>query len=121
MELLKDLPHEKRLCTLVKEDQFCEACNTALVSVGEEFVRTEVEYIHAKVKVIDIYRETFECRNCRKNGHPYMEKSPMPSPVILISIPPLSLAAQIVMKNWCATFHQVCYFSFEEKVNYKAR
>ena len=68
MELLKDIPHDKRLCTLDERDRFCEACNTTLVSVGEEFVRTEIEFIPAKVRAIDYYRETFECRTCRKNG-----------------------------------------------------
>jgi transposase len=77
-ELLKDLPHEKKLCTLAEEDRFCETCSTPLVSVGEEFVRTEIEFIPAKIRVIDYYRETFECRKCRKNGMEYMEKSPMP-------------------------------------------
>jgi len=81
-KLLENLPHIKRLCTLVAEDCFCETCETPLVSVGEEFVRTEIEFIPAKVIVIDHYRETFECRSCRKNGREYMEKSPMPSPVV---------------------------------------
>lgn len=67
-ELLKDLPRTKRLCTLVAEDRFCEACNTALVPVGEEFIRTEIEFIPAQVRVIDYYRETFECRTCRKDS-----------------------------------------------------
>lgn len=25
-ELLKDIPHEKKLCTLAEEDRFCERC-----------------------------------------------------------------------------------------------
>ena len=100
LELLKDLPHEKRLCTLVKEDQFCTTCNTALVSVGEEFVRTEVEYIPAKVNVIDFYRETFECRSCRKNGQPYMEKSPMPAPVIQHSMASPSAVAWVMHQKF---------------------
>lgn len=81
-ELLKDLPHEKKLCTLAEEDRFCETCGTPLASVGEEFVRTELEFIPAKVRVLDYYRETFECRRCRKEGKEYMGKSPMPYPVI---------------------------------------
>lgn len=81
-ELLKDLPHEKKFCTLAEEDRFCETCDTPLVSVGEEFVRTEIEFIPASVRVIDYYRETFECRKCRKEGKEYMEKSSMPFPLI---------------------------------------
>src|SRR5690606_5498026 len=64
MELLKDIPHDKRICTLDEQDCFCEACNTALVSVGEEFVRTEVEFIPAKMRARDYYRRTYECSAC---------------------------------------------------------
>lgn len=59
-ERLKDIPHEKKLCTLAEKDRFCQTCGSPLVSVGEEFVRTEIEFIPAKVRVIDYYRETFE-------------------------------------------------------------
>lgn len=33
---------------------------------SEEFVRHEVIYEPAKLYVKDIYRKTYECRNCRK-------------------------------------------------------
>ena len=99
-ELLKDIPHEKQLHVLVEEDQFCETCQTALVLVGEEFVRTEIEYIPAKVRVIDHYRETYECRTCRKNGDPYMEKSPIPSPVILHSMASPSTVAWVMHQKF---------------------
>ena len=83
--LLNDLPHIKRLCILTEEERFCEECGTPLVSVGEEFVRSEIEFIPAKVQVIDYYRETFECRTCRKQGKPCMEKSIVPDPLINLS------------------------------------
>ena len=100
MELLKDLPHDKRLYTLDERDRFCEACGTTLVSVGEEFIRTEIELIPAKVRVIDYYRETFECRTCRKNGEPYMEKSPMPYPVIQHSMASPSTVAWVMHQKF---------------------
>ncbi|GLB29109.1 transposase [Lacrimispora amygdalina] len=99
-ELLKDLPRDKRLCTLDQEDRFCETCETDLVSVGEEFIRTEIEFIPAKVRVIDYYRETFECRTCRKNGEPYMEKSPMPYPVIQHSMASPSTVAWVMHQKF---------------------
>lgn len=47
----------------------------------EELVKNlphrEVQFIPSKPKVIDHYRETYECRSCRKNGTPYMEKAPV--------------------------------------------
>ncbi len=103
LELLKDIPHDKRLCTLDPQDCFCEACNTALVSVGEEFIRTEIEFIPAKVRAIDYYRETFECRTCRKNGKPYMEKSPMPYPVIQHSMASPSTVAWVMHQKFVNT------------------
>lgn len=65
-ELLENLPHEKKVITLTEDKRICNRCQSKLVSMGEEFIRSELEYIPAKVKVIDIYRETFECRTCRK-------------------------------------------------------
>ena len=99
-QLLKDIPHEKKLCTLAEEDRFCQECGTPLVSVGEEFVRTEIEFIPAKVRVIDYYRETFECRNCRKQGKEYMEKSPMPYPVIQHSYASPSTVAWVIHQKY---------------------
>lgn len=99
-ELLKDIPHTKRLCTLTEEDRFCEKCNTALVSVGEEFIRTEIEFIPAEIRVIDYYRETFECRSCRKAGASYMEKSPMPYPVIQHSMASPTTVAWIMQQKY---------------------
>jgi transposase len=99
-ELLKNLPHEKRFCTLAEDDRLCEACQTTLVSVGEEFVRTEIEFIPAKVRVIDIYRETFECRTCRKHNLPFMEKAPVPSPVIQHSMASPSTVAWVMHQKF---------------------
>lgn len=99
-ELLKDIPHEKKLCTLAEEDRFCEKCNTPLRSIGEEFVRTEIEFIPARVRVIDYYRETFECRKCRKEGEPYIEKSPMPYPVIQHSYASPSSVAWVIHQKY---------------------
>lgn len=99
-ELLKNLPRIKRLCSLVEEDRFCEACNTNLVSVGEELVRSEIEFIPAKVQVIDYYRETFECRTCRKNGDLYMEKAPVPSSVIQHSMASSSTVAWVMHQKF---------------------
>lgn len=99
-ELLKDIPHEKKLCTLAEEDRFCVTCGDILYSVGEEFVRTEIEFIPAKVRVIDYYRETFECRSCRKKGEPYMEKSPMPTAAMQHSYASASTVSWVIHQKY---------------------
>lgn len=45
--LLKDIPHERKLCALAEEDRFCETCGTALYPVGEEFVRLGTDSLPA--------------------------------------------------------------------------
>ena len=98
--LLKDLPRARRFCTLVGENRFCERCDSELHSIGEEFVRTEIEFIPAKVNVIDYYRETFECRSCRKQGEPYIEKAPIPYPVIQHSYASPSTVAWVIHQKY---------------------
>lgn len=65
-ELIKDIPHDTVICGLEEDERFCEKCGTPLKSIGREFIRTEIEFIPAKVRVIDYYRESYECRKCRR-------------------------------------------------------
>jgi len=99
-ELLKNVPHEKRLCTLAEDERFCQTCGTPLHSIGQEFVRSEIQFIPAQVKVIDYYVETFECRECRKNNRDYIEKSPLPDPVLPHSIASPSSIAWIIHQKY---------------------
>ncbi|HEX3029730.1 MAG TPA: IS66 family transposase [Clostridia bacterium] len=79
---LDKLPHDKIIFKLEPADLDCPQCGTELKPIGEEFVRTEVEYIPATLRVIDYYIETYKCERCKDTGHPYMEKTPLPYPVI---------------------------------------
>ena len=99
-EKLKNLPHDRVLIKMHKDDMFCETCGTKLTRIGEEFVRTEVEYIPAKLRVIDYYREVYECRQCRKQELPYIEKSVMPEPVIPHSYASASSIAHIMYQKY---------------------
>lgn len=84
--LLKDLPHVKKVISFSEADRICQTCGNELLAIGEEFVRSELEYIPAKLQVIDYYRESLECRTCRKNGDTYIKKTSTPAPVILHSM-----------------------------------
>jgi len=77
-ELLAKFPHEECLITLPEEERICKRCGTALTSMGKEKIRTEIEFIPAKVKVIDYYRESFQCLACRKEEHFSIERPAMP-------------------------------------------
>ncbi|WP_159888754.1 IS66 family transposase [Paenibacillus puerhi] len=97
-ELLQDLPHEKQLFQV--QDRCCDVCHSELVLVGEEFVRTEVEFIPARVQAIDIYRETLECRTCRKADKPQMKKATTPVPVIQHSLASASSVAWVMYQKF---------------------
>ena len=45
--------------------------------MGKEKIRTEIEFIPAKVKVIDYYRKSFQCLACHKEAHFSIEKPAM--------------------------------------------
>ena len=99
-ELVKNLPHSKVLHTIDEREQICDNCGSTMVKVGEEFVRTEVQFIPAKLKVIDHYRATYECRSCRKNGTPYMEKAPAPYPPVLHSLASASTITWLIHQKF---------------------
>ncbi len=99
-EKLDDLPHKKVVYKLDPEDLSCPQCNADLKSIGQEFVRTEVEYIPAQLNVIDYFRETYECRSCKNTDEPYIEKSPLPSPVIPHSFASPSSIAHVMYQKF---------------------
>ena len=76
-----------------------------MVKVGEKFVRTEVQFIPASLKVIEHYRETYECRACRKNGTPYMEKSPVPYSPVMHSLASASTIAWLIHQKFELGIH----------------
>ena len=53
-------------------------CGTTLTSMGKEKLHTEIEFIPAKIKVIDYCRESFQCLACRQEAHFSIEKPAMP-------------------------------------------
>lgn len=99
-ELIKDLPHKKVVHALDDSEKFCEECGGPLTRVGEEFVRTEVLFIPAKLQVIDHYRETYECRSCRTEDHKHMEKAPIPAAPILHSLASASSIAWLIHQKF---------------------
>jgi hypothetical protein len=80
--LIKDLPVIEVDCLLPKDDSKCEWCNTDLRPIGREYIREEVEFIPAHLKVRKIYRHAYECPCCKKDGADAIVKAELPRPVI---------------------------------------
>lgn len=97
-EMLANLPHQK--IVIEPEVTTCPKCGSELSPVGEEFIRSEVVYIPARVEVKDFYRKSYECRACRNQGQPTILKAVMPQPVIPHSIASSSVVAHVMMQKY---------------------
>ena len=63
-------------------------------------IRSEIEYIPARLIVKDYYQETYECLECRKNSGNGMVKLTVPSPLILHSYASASLISSILHQKF---------------------
>ncbi|RHM56729.1 hypothetical protein DWZ54_02480 [Mitsuokella sp. AF33-22] len=66
-------PNRASMCPHV-----CKRCSVALTTMGKEKLRTEIEFIPAKIKIIDYCCESFQCLTCRKEEHFSIENPAMP-------------------------------------------
>ena len=73
-ERFKGIPVTKKYLDLPDEDKVCPVCNTPLVKIGEEFVRRELVFIPAKLKVVEIYSINYSCPECSKQDIPFIKK-----------------------------------------------
>ena len=99
-QLLSTVPHEEQLHTLPEEERVCAACGAPLSSMGKELIRTEIQFIPAKLRIIDHVRETFECRQCRSQGHPTVVKPVLPNPVLPHSSVSASAIAHVMVQKY---------------------
>ena len=65
-DLFKGLKVEKVVIPLSEEDRSCPVCGTQMFLIGEEYVRRELEFIHATCKVIEYYRQSYGCPSCKE-------------------------------------------------------
>ena len=53
-ERFKGIPVQKKYLDLADVEKVCPVCNTTLEEIGEEFVRRELVFIPAKLKVYEL-------------------------------------------------------------------
>ncbi|MFN2927500.1 IS66 family transposase [Lachnospiraceae bacterium YH-ros2228] len=103
-ELFKGIPVEKVVVPLPEDQKTCPACGTQMEKVGEEFQRRELQYIPAKVKVIEYYSENYVCPNCKKSlgdaEKPVFVKSHVPEALIQKSYASASTVAWAMYQKY---------------------
>lgn len=67
-EKFKGFPVQKAYLDVPDDQKNCPKCGTPMVPIGEEFVRREITFIPAKVKITDYYSRNYECPRCKKEA-----------------------------------------------------
>ena len=102
-KLIKMLPHETVECILNDEDAICETCGSDLQVIGKKKVRSEMEYIPAKLIIKEYVQYVYKCVECGKNDtNPYdaIYCAPVPKPVLAHSFASASIVAWIMYQKY---------------------
>lgn len=98
--LPKDLPREQVIHDLDDADKVCDDCGHDLHRMGEE-MSEQLEFIPARLKVIEHIRPKYACRHCETQGTQSKIKiAPMPPTPIPKSIATPSLLSQIITSKY---------------------
>lgn len=72
VERYKGIPVTKEYLNL--EEKKCPVCGASLVSIGEEFVRRELVFIPAQLKVVEYCSISYSCPECKRKDFPTIKK-----------------------------------------------
>lgn len=102
-EMLENIPKEVEEYIISPEEN-CSECGAELKVIGKKLIRTEVEFIPAKLKVVQVLQEVAKCTNCGKEGSEnpkdHFQKAAIPTPVLHHSIATASLVAQVMYQKF---------------------
>lgn len=101
--LIKALPHEVVECVLEGEETVCKICGSGLKVIGKKKVRSEMEYIPAKLIIRDYVQYVYKCVECGKSeANPYdaIYCAPVPKPVLTHSVASPSITAWIMYQKY---------------------
>lgn len=79
---LINLPEEDKVYTFSEDDKICKIDGDNLHYAGKKYMRSEIEYIPATMKVVHIYEENWECRTCRKEERTYLKQAKADTPLL---------------------------------------
>ena len=100
-ERFKGIPVEKEYLDLSEKEKNCPVCGTALKQIGEEFVRRELVFIPAKLKVREYYSRNYECPQCSQHGIPVIKKGKDGRPHMLYGMACAGTVAWVMYQKFC--------------------
>ena len=100
-ERFKGIPVQKKYLDLADGEKVCPVCNTALEEIGEEFVRRELVFIPAKLKVYEYHSKNYTCPECSKRDLPVIKKGKDGKPHMLYGMASAGTVAWVMYQKFC--------------------
>ena len=123
-ELTEGLEHKKVVCELPEQERICAKCGSAMVRIGEKFVRSELVIVPAQVYMVDYYAASYKCAHCEaQTGESYIRQAQAPVPVMKKSMAAPSTVAYVMQEkfqNGVPLYRQEAYWKGQgvEPVSY---
>ena len=101
---LKNVETETVEVVLEDDKKVCPSCESELEHIGKEFVRQEIEYIPAKLRLVRYVRNIYKCKKCGTNKSeketPTIVKTKTPAPLLSHSFASASLATEVIYQKY---------------------
>lgn len=97
---LHGIPVDEILLELPPEERFCAVCGTALVEIGREVVRHELDYIPARVRIKRYISVHYGCPECKKDEATFLVKVPAPPALMEHSLASASSVAWVMYQKY---------------------
>lgn len=101
---LKNVETETVEVVLEDDKKVCPTCESELEYIGKEFVRQEIEYIPAKLRLVRYVRNTYKCKKCgtkeSEKETPTIVKTKTPAPLLSHSFVSASLATEVIYQKY---------------------
>ena len=98
--LLKDVPVTEVVYAADENSNCCPECGTALKEIGKKFVRDELEYIPAQIRIIRHIQTSYECPKCKHTDHPVIASADAPKSLLSHSLASASSVANVIYQKY---------------------
>ena len=100
-ELTKGLPEEEILLELTGDQLKCEKCGGTFKLIGKKYVKSEIIYIPASVKLLKYYACTYACDRCEKEtGFAHLVGTTAPPSLMKHSLASPSSVAEVMTRKY---------------------
>lgn len=100
--LIADIPHEIIEC-VINQNEGCEVCSSDLQVIAKKKIRTELEFIPARIKATEYIQYIYKCVSCGINDEfpdPFIKKADVPQPVMVRSLASPTSVAWIMYQKY---------------------